>query len=167
MMIDPQLTNLIVSANETTNIEEGLSRLLAESGSLYCMLLDRSGQIIAFQGEANRQDIMTLGALLAGSFASSREVAKLLIERDFKETVQLGTRTNIFTSQIGDGQWILVILFDKQVNLGLIKVLSKRTSSEMQAILERVKVESRARDSLINNQFRDSFVDTIDLLFKD
>ena len=37
-----------------------------------------SGQVIASQGDANRQDITALGALIAGTFASSREVAKLL-----------------------------------------------------------------------------------------
>lgn len=164
--MDPQLTNLIVSQNETVNIEESLSKLLAESGADYCMLLDKSGQVIATNGDFGRQDIIALGALLAGSFASSREVARLLGERDFKETVQLGVRGNIFAAQV-ESYWILVIIFAKQVNLGLIKVLSKRTCIEMADVLERVKVESRAKDSIISTSFRTSVEDTIDLLFKD
>jgi len=82
--MDPQLTSLVVSTSETARIEETLDHLIAETGANYSMLLDKSGQVIAWSGDTDRQDITSLGALLAGTFASSREVARLLKEKEFK-----------------------------------------------------------------------------------
>jgi len=164
--MDPQLTSLVVSVNETTNIEETLDRLVAETGANYSMLLDKSGQVIAWSGDTDRQDITALGALLAGTFASSREVARLLKEKDFRVLFQQGVRENIFTELITE-QWMLVVMFDKRTHIGLVKVLSKRATDELANILERVKIESRAKDQVISTSFRTSVEDTIDLLFKD
>ena len=68
--MDPQLTSLVVSTSETARIEETLDHLIAETGANYSMLLDKSGQVIAWSGDTDRQDITSLGALLAGTFAS-------------------------------------------------------------------------------------------------
>jgi predicted regulator of Ras-like GTPase activity (Roadblock/LC7/MglB family) len=164
--MDPQLTSLIVSTSETNHIEETLDRLIAETGANYSMLLDKSGQVIAWSGDTDRQDITSLGALLAGTFASSREVARLLKEKEFKVLFQQGIRENIFTELIAE-QWMLVVMFDKRTHIGLVKVLSKRATEELTGILDRVKIESRAKDQIISTSFRTSVEDTIDLLFKD
>ena len=164
--MDPQLTSLVVSTSETSHIEETLDRLVAETGANYSMLLDKSGQVIAAQGDTDHQEITALGALLAGTFASSREVARLLKEKDFRVLFQQGVRENIFTELIAE-QWMLVVMFDKRTHIGLVKVLSKRATDELASILERVKQESRSRDAVISTSFRTSVEDTIDLLFKD
>jgi predicted regulator of Ras-like GTPase activity (Roadblock/LC7/MglB family) len=164
--MDPQLTSLVVSQAETSHIEDTLERLVAETGANYSMLLDKSGQVIAASGDTDRQDITALGALLAGTFASSREVARLLKEKDFRVLFQQGVRENIFTELISE-QWMLVVMFDKRTHIGLVKVLSKRATDDLASILERVKLESRAKDHIISTNFRTSVEDTIDLLFKD
>jgi predicted regulator of Ras-like GTPase activity (Roadblock/LC7/MglB family) len=164
--MDPQLTSMVVSIAETTHIEDTLKRLIAETGANYSMLLDKSGQVIAWSGDTDRQDITSLGALLAGTFASSREVARLLKEKEFKVLFQQGIRENIFTELIAE-QWMLVVMFDKRTHIGLVKVLSKRATDELSGVLDRVKIESRTKDQIISTSFRTSVEDTIDLLFKD
>lgn len=133
--MDPQLTSLIVSERETNAIEECLERLVDDTGANYSMLLDKSGQVVAAQGDTARQDITALGALLAGTFASSREVARLLKEKDFRVLFQQGIKENIFTELIGE-QWMLVVMFDKRTHIGLVKVLAKRATDELIAILQ-------------------------------
>ncbi len=164
--MDPQLTSMVVSIAETVHIEDTLNRLIAETGANYSMLLDKSGQVIACSGDTDRQDITSLGALLAGTFASSREVARLLKEKEFKVLFQQGIRENIFTELIAE-QWMLVVMFDKRTHIGLVKVLSKRATNELSGVLDRVKIESRTKDQIISTSFRTSVEDTIDLLFKD
>ncbi len=164
--MDPQLTSMVVSIAETVHIEDTLNRLIAETGANYSMLLDKSGQVIAWSGDTDRQDITSLGALLAGTFASSREVARLLKEKEFKVLFQQGIRENIFTELIAE-QWMLVVMFDKRTHIGLVKVLSKRATNELSGVLDRVKIESRTKDQIISTSFRTSVEDTIDLLFKD
>lgn len=164
--MDPQLTSLIVPQEEVAQIEECLTRLVEDTGGNYALLLDKSGQVIASQGDGNRQDITALGALIAGTFASSREVAKLLREKDFRMLFQQGVRENIFIALIEE-QWILTIIFNKGTHIGLVKVLTKKATEELASVLERSRQQHKTRDEVFGNNFRTSMEDTIDLLFRD
>ncbi|GAB4210886.1 MAG: roadblock/LC7 domain-containing protein [Roseiflexaceae bacterium] len=164
--MDPQLTSQIVPTEEVAQIEECLAHLVEDTGGNHALLLDKSGQVIASQGDSSRQDITALGALIAGTFASSREVAKLLREKDFRMLFQQGVRENIFIALIEE-QWILCIIFNKGTHIGLVKVLTKKATDELAAVLERVRQQHKARDDVLGSSFRTSMEDTIDLLFRD
>jgi predicted regulator of Ras-like GTPase activity (Roadblock/LC7/MglB family) len=162
-----QLTNLVISDRELVTITALLTKLMNDTNATSTMLIDKSGQVVAVQGSESRSKATTLGALLAGVFSSSREVARLLNEKDFRSIFQQGVQENIFTSMVEE-QWLLVIIFDKLTHIGLVKVLSKKAADELGRILERVRSDtSRTKSSVINLQFRSSVEDTIDLLFRD
>ena len=164
--MDPQLTSLIVPPDEVTQIDECLSRLVEDTGGNYALLLDKSGQVIASNGDGNRQDTTALGALIAGSFASSQQIAKLLREKHFRMLLQQGVRENLFIALIDD-QWILTIIFNKGTHIGLVKVLTKKATEELSTVLERVRKQQKSRDDVFGPNFRTSMEDTIDLLFRD
>ncbi len=162
-----QLTNLIISDRELAIISTALNKLMNDTNATSVMLIDKSGQVIATQGTGVRRNATSLGALLAGAFSSSRHIAELLGEKDFRTIFQQGVRENIFTTMIEE-QWLLVIVFDKLTHIGLVKVLSKKAADEMERVLERVRADtSQKKSSVINVQFRSSVEDTIDLLFRD
>ena len=162
-----QLTNLVISDRELTTISSLLTKLMNDTNATSTMLIDKSGQVVAVQGSGMRRNATTLGALLAGVFSSSREVAKLLDEKDFRSIFQQGVQENIYTSMVEE-QWLLVIIFDRLTHIGLVKVLSKKASEELGRTLERVRSDTmRTKSSVINLQFRSSVEDTIDLLFRD
>ena len=164
--MDPQLTSLLIGEEDVKHVDSSLERLVLDTGANYAMLLDKSGQVIAARGDTQRQDITALGALLAGTFASSREVARLLKEKDFRVLFQQGVKENIFTELI-DEQWMLVVMFDKRTHIGLVKVLAKRATEELSHVLQQVRSQSRSREAVISTSFRTSVEDTIDLLFRD
>lgn len=162
-----QLTNLIVSEGELGNIARILGRLTLDTGASHVLLLDKSGQLISAQGQAGQRDVIALGALLAGAFSSSRQVAEILGERDFRNILQQGVHESLYTSLIGE-QWLLVIVFDKQTHVGLVKVLARKACDELERVLERVRAGGvQAKEQVVNVQFRDSVANTIDLLFQD
>src|SRR5579885_1622365 len=162
-----QLTNLIISDRELAQIANILHKLMADTSASSVMLLDKSGQVIATQGSSTKRNATSLGALLAGAFSSSRHVAELLGEKDFRTIFQQGVHENIYTTMVED-QWLLVIVFDKLTHIGLVKVLSKKVSDELGRILERVRADTtRTKSSVINVQFRSSVENTINLLFRD
>jgi predicted regulator of Ras-like GTPase activity (Roadblock/LC7/MglB family) len=138
-----------------------------DTNATTAMLIDKSGQVVSVQGAENRSNATTLGALLAGVFSSSREVARLLNEKDFRSIFQQGVQESIYTSMVEE-QWLLVIIFDKFTHIGLVKVLSKKATEELMRVLDRVRSDStRTKSSVLNLQFRSSVEDTIDLLFRD
>jgi predicted regulator of Ras-like GTPase activity (Roadblock/LC7/MglB family) len=162
-----QLTNLIISDRELTTISAMLTKLMNDTSATSVLLLDKSGQVIATQGATSRQNATSLGALLAGAFSSSRHVAELLGEKDFRTIFQQGVNENIFTTMVEE-QWLLVIVFDKLTHIGLVKILSKKVSEELGRTLERVRSDTtRQKSSVLNINFRSSVEDTIDLLFRD
>lgn len=162
-----QLTNLVVSENELGNISRVLGRLTLDTSASHVLLLDKSGQLISAQGQVGQRDIIALGALLAGAFSSSRQVAEILGEKDFRNILQQGVYESIYTSLIGE-QWLQVVVFDKQTHVGLVKVLARKAADELERVLERVRAGgARAKDQVVNVQFRNSVENTIDYLFQD
>ncbi|GER81982.1 MAG: roadblock/LC7 domain-containing protein [Thermogemmatispora sp.] len=162
-----QLSNLVISDHELEAIRATLSKLLHDTSASTVMLLDKSGQVISNFGNGVRRNVTSLGALLAGAFSSSRQVAELLGEKDFRTIFQQGMHENIYTTLVEE-QWLLVIVFDKLTHIGLVKVLSKKATDELVRVLARVKADtSRRKTSVINVEFRSSVEDTIDLLFRD
>ena len=162
-----QLANLVVSESELGNIARILGRLSLETGAGHVVLLDKSGQIISTQGAVGQRDMIALGALLAGAFSSSRRVAEILGEKDFRNILQQGVHESISSTLIGD-QWLLVVVFDKQTHIGLVKVLSRRAAQELESVLDRVRSDgSPTKEQVVSVQFRNSVENTIDLLFQD
>lgn len=162
-----QLTNVIVSERELGNIARILGRVTLDTSASHVLLLDKSGQLISAQGQEGQRDVVALGALLAGAFSSSRQVAEILGEHDFRNILQQGVHESIYSSLVGE-QWLLVIVFEKQTHIGLVKVLTRKTTDELERVLERVLASgSQTKDEVVNIQFRNSVENTIDLLFRD
>ncbi len=161
---DPDLSSLIVGEEEAGMITKCLTRLMDETGATYSMVIDRAGQILSSEGEFHKGEMMHLGALLAGSYASSREMARLLREDNFRVLVQEGTREKIFTETVED-RWLLVVVFDHQAHLGLVKVLAKRATQSLTGILQLVIERNELRRSQLGDQFPRAAKDTIDLIF--
>src|SRR6266581_115711 len=105
-----QLTNLIISDHELDTITNALNKLMSDTSATSVMLLDKSGQVVSSQGTSTKRNATSLGALLAGAFSSSRHVAELLGEKDFRTIFQQGVHENIYTTMVED-QWLLVIVF--------------------------------------------------------
>ena len=123
--MDPQLTSLIVPPDEVAHIDECLARLVDDTGGNYALLLDKSGQVIASNGDGNRQDTTALGALIAGSFASSQQIAKLLREKDFRMLLQQGVRENLFIALIENAMIINAVgVFWQGLVVGLVLLLA-------------------------------------------
>src|SRR5438128_12482149 len=162
-----QLTKLVISECELGIVYSRLTKHMNDTSATSEMLIDKSGQVISTQGTTTKRNATSLGALLAGAFSSSRHVAELLGEKDFRTIFQQGVHENIYTTMVEE-QWLLVIVFDKLTHIVMVKFLSKKASDEMGRILERVRADtSRTKSSVINVQFRSSVEDTIDLLFRD
>lgn len=164
--LDPDLTSMVVGPEESEAIDACLERLMEDTGASYIMLLDRAGQVLSWKGEDHRAEMTHLGALLAGSYASSREMARLLKEDNFRVLVQEGAKERIFTETVED-RWLLVVVFDHQAHLGLVKVLAKRATQSLSGVLHVVIERNQDRRTRITGELRRAAVDTIDLIFSE
>ncbi len=163
---DPQLNNMRVTEEDTAQITACLQRLLADTGASYTMVVDRSGQILAYESDGHRPEMTHLGALLAATYASTQEIARILNEDSFRTLLQEGLREKIITETVAD-QWLLVVIFDQNAHLGLIKVLAKRTTSILENVLEIAQNRPEEKRSVVSRPLLKATTDTIDLVFSD
>src|SRR5690349_12474765 len=70
---DPHLTQLIIDEETSSSITSVLRQLIRDSQATSGMVLDRAGQIIVWDGIGYENARMQLGALIAGTYASTRE----------------------------------------------------------------------------------------------
>ncbi|MGE5707826.1 MAG: roadblock/LC7 domain-containing protein [Bacteroidota bacterium] len=113
-------SNLVITEEGIRAINNTLGNLVLESGAKAALLLDKGGQMIAAQGETNAMDTMSLSALITGSFSSTKAIAGLLGENEFKVMFQQGISNSIFMSALGT-QDILALIFPNAVTVGRIK----------------------------------------------
>jgi predicted regulator of Ras-like GTPase activity (Roadblock/LC7/MglB family) len=162
---DPHLSQVIIDEETAGSINGVLRQLIKDSQATSGCVLDRAGQIIVWDGPAYDGQRMQLGALIAGTYASTREVARILQEAGFRTLLQEGAREKIFTEAVGE-QWLVSLIFGKHTALGLVKVLCNRATMDLQQVLisamERQGNHPRLRDvelEIVAN-------DTIDLIFR-
>ena len=63
---------------EVSRIREILNDLIRLSGAASALLVDKEGHLVAMHGTAPTVSADTISALVAGSFAATREMARLL-----------------------------------------------------------------------------------------
>ncbi len=119
-MFNRGTANLVITEDGIRAINNTLGNLVMDSGAKAALLLEKSGQLIAAQGETNAFDTMSLSALITGSFGSNKAIAGLIGETEFKKMFQQGKQSSIFMAALDTGDLISVI-FSNQITIGKIK----------------------------------------------
>jgi predicted regulator of Ras-like GTPase activity (Roadblock/LC7/MglB family) len=162
---DLHLSQLLVDEETCASITTVLRQLIKDSQATSGMVLDRAGQIIVWEGDGYENQRLQLGALIAGTYASTREVARILHENSFRTLLQEGAKEKIFTEAVGD-QWLVSVIFGRHTHLGLVKVLCSRATVDLVQILEWT-IERNKNRRLRNTSLLRVANDTIDLIFRD
>ncbi len=165
---DSRLSRLVVSEDHVRSINACLDHVLEEGNAQFALLVDRSGQLVSHRGEAEGHAVEGLGALLAGNFASAREIAKLIGEESFGAVLQQGQRQHIFTSLINE-HWMLSVIFEARTPVGLVKLLCGRAAIDLQSVHRAVCEASDGMETswTFDHHFRTLAQNTIDLLLRD
>lgn len=123
---------------------ERINRILEEfqklAGTRSNVLVDKDGHLITKVGHTESYDLATVSALVAGSFAATREMARLLGEQEFSVLFHQGKRDNIQLSLIGN-RTLMATIFDNQTTIGMVRLYAKEASAKLLKIFE--EIESR------------------------
>jgi predicted regulator of Ras-like GTPase activity (Roadblock/LC7/MglB family) len=111
-----------------------LRDFLRESGALCVVVFDRGGYRLASQGVAHNVDVAAIGALAAGAYASTEEMARLIGEREFSVLFHQGERDHLLVTLIDDAHLLLVV-FDERTTVGLVRMCAKSSASQLTTVL--------------------------------
>ena len=156
---------LVVYEEEMAIIEALLGKMLKGCEAKCALLVDKDGHLITRQGFTHSLDTTALAALLAGSFASTREIARLVGESEFSVLFHQGKKDHIHMSLVGERS-ILVVIFDDRTTIGMVRLYAKETSAELTKVFNEMKGKEGTKPEL-SEDFTELAQGKLDDIFKD
>jgi len=137
---------LILTEKDILEIDLTLVRLIKESEAKCALLVDQDGRMLARKGFTKNLDCEALAALLAGSFASTKAIAKLVGEPEFSIMFHQGEHDKIQNNMV-DENTILCIIFDDRTTIGMVRVYAKEAADKVARTLATARAQNRVDDS--------------------
>lgn len=146
-------------------IDRILVEFLRKAGARSALLIDKDGHLITRTGEPGGPDPDTISALVAGAFAATKEMAKLLGEREFSALFHQGAHDNIQLSLVAE-RAILTVLFDDSTTLGMVRLYVSEAVKRLADLFERTSGSPAGRGEAIDPTFGQAAESTLDELFR-
>jgi predicted regulator of Ras-like GTPase activity (Roadblock/LC7/MglB family) len=119
-----------LSEESSRQIHTVLTVLLEKVEAEAVFLCDRGGNIVAEHSIAEYAHAENIGALAAGSFYATLEMARLIGEPKFRCMNHQGERMSIYMEGLNE-EMLLVVIFSKDSNVGLVKLYAKDASRKL------------------------------------
>ncbi len=126
----------------TKSFDKILSKVIkSEQGIKKVILVDRTGLTIAHVSKFSYYpvDIDGIGAIASAVFCASEEQGKNLELGQLQIVTSEFDQGKIFAASCGRG--VLCLISDSDVNIGLIRLIMKRSGEELKEILDEVLAE--------------------------
>lgn len=134
---------LVFYQQDVSALETEMDEYLELSKARAVLLVDRDGHLVTRRGEP--MDVASeesVAALIAGSFAATRELARLMGEPEFRVMSHQGGRDSIQLHLVGD-RTLMATLFDERTNLGMVRFYAAESCERIESVLRRVQEEDR------------------------
>jgi predicted regulator of Ras-like GTPase activity (Roadblock/LC7/MglB family) len=155
----------VLPTQQLGEVEQHLSRLYSKTGASCVLLIDISGQLISYRGTAEGVDLASLAALAASDMAAVTEMAKLVSEGDqFRLLFHEGKNHNVLISAVG-GNFLLVVIFKASVRIGLVRLLTRETATELLEMAEKFEAESGQMAQIVDADFTTSLASELERAF--
>ncbi len=155
---------LIFYEQDVERLEGELDAFLEMSNAKCALLIDKEGHLVTRRGEPLATSIDSISALIAGSFAATKEMARLLGEEEFTILFHQGVRDSIQLQLVGE-RTLLAILFDERTNLGLVRFYAQDTARHLAEIFDEILQRPNAADGGLSQDFQADAEAALDNLF--
>ena len=160
-----RLRRLVFYSQDIDRINAALLGFVKKANAQSALVIDKEGHMVARQGFF-KQDSSSLAALVAGSFASTKEVARLLGEPEFRVLFHTGQGQSIHISLVGE-RTLVVTVFASTIKAGMIQVLCKELAGQLESVIadsQKRKPDEEKNEGLGKN-FSDEMKQQLDSLF--
>ena len=140
-------TRLVFYKEDIEVIGKSLQVFLRNANANCALLVDKDGHLVTKEGESGSFDVDTISALVAGSFAATKQMAKLLGEEEFALMFHQGKKDNIQLSLIGE-RTILAVIFDDRTTLGMVRLYSGQIASKLAQVFGDISDRKREGEKI-------------------
>ena len=155
---------LVFYAQDVERLDSELDSFLELCGARCALLIDKEGHLVTRRGEPVASSIESIAALIAGSFAATKEMARQLGEDEFSILFHQGARDSIQLQLVGE-RTLLAVLFDQRTNLGLVRFYAQETGRQLAAIFADMAARPVQEGSGLSADFSQDASDALDKLF--
>jgi len=156
-------TRLVFYKEDIERIAKTLITFLKNANARCVLLVDKDGHLVTKEGESSTYDMDTISALVAGSFAATKQMAKLLGEEEFSIMFHQGKKDNIQLSLVGD-RTILAVIFDDKTTLGMVRLYASQVSSKLADVFTDI-AERKSEGEKISQEFGQAAKGKLDDIF--
>jgi predicted regulator of Ras-like GTPase activity (Roadblock/LC7/MglB family) len=159
---------LIFYEDLVRDVNRILREFLKLSNAKCVILVDKEGHMVTRQGVTREFDMDTISALVAGSFAATKEMARVLGEDEFSVLFHQGKTDSIQLSLVGD-RTLLTVIFDEATTVGMVRLYAAETAKRLTELFVKHDRMRAQGHSLPDEDLADGFVgnakDKLDDLF--
>lgn len=161
-------TKRVVFYKDTIDqIELLLTEYIKLSKAKSVFFIDKEGHLITNTGEAADVNPETLAALIAGSFAATKELARVLGESEFNAMSQKGRKDSLNMVLVGNRS-ILAVVYDQTTTAGMVELYCKDLSLKIAKILDIAAKQSKLHEKeTLHEDYQESVQEKLDELFED
>ena len=156
---------LVYYTEDLDRIDKLLEEFLKLSSAKSIYLVDKEGHLVTQKGHSQSINPDTISALVAGSFAATKEMAKVLGEAEFAVMFHQGKKDHIHISLVAE-RAITAIVFDDQTTVGMVNLYSKELTAKLDKIFD-VASKRVVQKEQMEDDYSDSVKDRLDDMFKD
>jgi len=136
---------LVFYEDDIDALQSILDAFLKKSGARSALLVDKDGHMITSRGETQNVDLDTISALVAGSFAATKQLAHQFGEKEFTALFHQGRGRNIQLSLVAN-RALLTALFDDDTTVGMVRLYATEAAKRLGDVF-RKKLEEPAADT--------------------
>jgi predicted regulator of Ras-like GTPase activity (Roadblock/LC7/MglB family) len=136
-MIEIETTGLAITQTKLDEIERTLDEMLVGSKASCVIVINcDDGGLVTARGSTEALDTVSLAALAAGAFASTREIARLIGEPEFTVLFHQGRRHHVHVNVAGE-HCLLMTLFDDETTVGMVRLCARKACLCIKHALDR------------------------------
>lgn len=141
---------LVFYEDDVEALQNILDAFLKKSAARCALLVDKDGHMITARGQTDNVDLDTISALVAGSFAATKQLAHQFGEEEFTALFHQGRGRNIQLSLVAE-RALLTALFDDDTTVGMVRLYATEAAKRLGDVFKRKMEESLASDPLDND----------------
>ncbi len=114
-------------------------------------------------GSTGDIDLQSVSALVAGSYAATREMARLLGEDEFSVLFHQGKKDSIQLTLVGE-RTILATVFDERTTVGMVRLYATEASEKLAKVFHDILTRPPREEKGLND-FSSSAKGALDFFF--
>ncbi len=157
---------LVFYEQDIEEINKILADFLDRSQAKCALLIDKEGHLVTKKGFTKSFNTDSIAALVAGSFAATKQVAQLLGETEFTVLFHQGKSENIHIGLVAE-RALVVVIFDDRTTLGMVRLYAEDLTQRLCTTLLESIERNKDKASAVGQEYGQAAEQALDDFFGD